>query len=572
MTRALFHLVLHGHLPYVVGHGTWPHGEVWLQEAAAETYIPLLQLLSDPLMRGLKLKLTVNFSPVLLEQLSHGGFRERLGHYLEEQLKHAERERREYGERDPVRAALAEYWARVYRGRLDFFDSIGGDIVGAFRSAASEGGLEVISCAATHGYLPLLLRDECVRAQVKLGLMTSRRHMGSLDIKGFWLPECAYRASYDWTPPLPGYPGSRRAGLEMILRDEGVSFSYVEPHLLTGQPLLGLVNFGLYAEDRVWFEDELRERVLEEDLFRDDPAVFKPYYGVSPGFQDGIVFVLRDPLGTARVWSKDGGFPGDGRYLEFHKRAFPGGHRFWRVTDRRLGLGEKEYYDPAAALQAVREHASLYFEELKVRASALHAMGLQSVLFAEVFDAELFGHWWYEGVVWLGELFRLISADPTLEPVLGSDVLSIYDSLEVVHLWEGSWGAGGDHRIWFNRETRWMWEEIYRCEELAVGRLAPIEPRDELHERVLNQLFRELLLLEASDWEFLFTTWQARDYAEMRFLKHLRAFDALARMAVGLSEGETPSSESIRLLERLERDDFLFPHLDYRWWRGQTDR
>lgn len=564
MKLGYFHLALHGHVPYVLNHGTWPHGEVWLQEAAWETYIPLLELLQECKTLSYPIKLTLNLSPVLLEQISNQRFIKNLEDYITDQIKHAKREEKEYKTKEPIRSSLAKYWIFIYERRKSFFEKLGGDIIGCFRKFTEEGLLEIISCAATHGYLPLLGYDECVEAQVKVGLMTSRKYFKGLEISGFWLPECAYRSSYQWENPINGERFLRK-GLEMILHDNNIRFSYTDYHLLIGQEKIGIIESPY--ETKLWNSIEKREKVAENNHHARETIPLKPYYCVSPGHEKGIVFLIRDPVGTSRVWSRDIGFPGNGRYLEFHKRAFPGGHRFWRVTDKKLGLGAKEYYEPSKASEAINEHATLFVNTLQQRAHEALLNHRIKPIFVEVFDAELFGHWWHEGIPWLKEVFKLIGTNALIEPIFGKEVFEIYERIEIAHLWEGSWGAGGDHRVWFNDETKWMWNRIYECENKMVHELSIVEPRNEVHLLALNQAAKELLLLEASDWEFLYTTWQARDYAEQRFQMHYKNFIKVYELAKAINDNVTLNEERIEEIKKIAAEDNIFEGVDYRLWR-----
>ncbi|MBC7331656.1 MAG: DUF1957 domain-containing protein [Synergistetes bacterium] len=566
MKRGFFHLALHGHVPYVVNHGTWPHGEVWLQEAAWETYIPLIKTLTECRNQNHKAKLTLNLSPILLEQLSNPTFIKNLEAYIEDQIRYARKEEEEYKTKEPTRSELAKYWVSVLEDRKSFFENINGDIVNAFRKLVEEETIEIISCAATHGYLPLLGYDECVEAQIKIGITTSKKYFNNIEIKGFWLPECAYRSSYQWTNPLTGESFFRK-GLEMILSDNEVSFSYTDYHLLVGQEKVGTIKSPY--ETREWKDSKERRKISENNEYAQKVLPLKPYYCVSPGYEKGVIFLVRDPIGTARVWSRDMGFPGNGRYLEFHKRAFPGGHRFWRVTDRKLGLGAKEYYEPQKAIEAINEHAEAFVNMLKGRLREATSDTDIPPIFVEVFDAELFGHWWYEGTLWLKEIFKLMDLNEEIKPIFGREVPKVYEKIEITHLWEGSWGAGGDHRIWFNEETKWMWKKIYECEKKMVYELSTMEPKSDLHLLALNQAAKELLLLEASDWEFLYTTWQARDYAEQRFERHYEFFQKAYTISKLINEGLSLEGrdKDIETLQKIATTDNIFTGVEYRFWK-----
>src|SRR5205823_10545005 len=130
---------------------------------------------------------------------------------------------------------------------------------------------------------------------------------------------------------------------------------------------------------------------------------------------------------------------------------------------------------------------------------------------------------------------------------------------------EGSWREGGDHRVWLNRDTEWTWDRVYSAEaEWAALLAAARGPKGDLA-RALTQATRELLLLEASDWQFLITTGAARDYAERRVAEHYAEFKRLSEMANTLRGGEPLSVEAANTLRRLEREDFVFPDLDPAW-------
>ncbi|MEO9255457.1 MAG: 1,4-alpha-glucan branching protein domain-containing protein, partial [Tepidiformaceae bacterium] len=137
------------------------------------------------------------------------------------------------------------------------------------------------------------------------------------------------------------------------------------------------------------------------------------------------------------------------------------------------------------------------------------------------YDTELFGHWWLEGVQWLEWTIRGLAANPDVQLVSAGDNIAQDPPAASIELPEGSWGAGGDHRTWVNEETAWTWPEIYRRQDRARPLLAAVTPSTQ-------QLARELLLLQSSDWQFLMTTGQAHDYAIERFNSHAGRFDELA--------------------------------------------
>jgi alpha-amylase/alpha-mannosidase (GH57 family) len=163
--RGYLTFTLHAHLPYVVNHGTWPHGLEWLHEAAAETYLPLLRMMKNLERDGLALKCNLNISPILLEQLAHPVFRAEFPKYVERKILAAREDEAFFAQAgDAHFAHTARFWQNFFQGALDDFNSFGGDIVKGFKHFHETGQIEIITCGATHGYMPLLGTDESVRA------------------------------------------------------------------------------------------------------------------------------------------------------------------------------------------------------------------------------------------------------------------------------------------------------------------------------------------------------------------------------------------------------------------------
>src|SRR5512137_2126434 len=162
MSDKFFSLVLHSHIPYVLAHGSWPHGMDWLYEAAAETYLPLLDVFERLAGEGIPARATVSFTPVLMEQLKDPAFVRGFEEYLKMKIAIAVRDR-SYFETTGNAAlrSLTNFWETWYRKILeDFRGRYRGDIIDAFKSLQDRGQIEVLTSGATHGYFPLLSRDE----------------------------------------------------------------------------------------------------------------------------------------------------------------------------------------------------------------------------------------------------------------------------------------------------------------------------------------------------------------------------------------------------------------------------
>jgi 1,4-alpha-glucan branching enzyme len=539
MANKLFCLVLHSHIPYVLAHGSWPHGMDWLYEASAESYLPLLRVCRRLRDEGIRPCVNISFTPVLMEQLNHPAFARGFRSYLDARIE-CVRQDRAYFERTgaALLASLASYWERWYEDLLRFFeDGCRGDILAAYRSLQDDGQVEVLTSAATHGYLPLLADDDSIRWQVRQGIHAYKKYFGRRPV-GFWLPECAYRPGYAWRPPLGNREPVERAGLDEILKQEGIDCFFVDTHLLRGGEAKGVYNERFPALKGLW--DKFK------DAYHPVEVSVKSPYEAYLAHPSGVPFLVRDETSGSQVWSGKSGYPGDGWYLEFHKKHFPGGLRYWRVTSSGAGLGEKQPYEPAAAGARLAANASHFVDQLEESLS-----GRRQGAVVALYDTELFGHWWFEGPEWLYLVLKKLSHSG-VRPQMVSGCLETLQPRQMVSLPEGSWGEGGFHWIWLNDDTSWIWDKIYRIEEEAAGLAGRPLPGKA---PVLKQFVREKLLLESSDWPFLISTGSARDYAENRAAEH---FDRAAALQNWLVRPEPLGPGEERLLEVWEQEDGIF--------------
>jgi len=261
-----------------------------------------------------------------------------------------------------------------------------------------------------------------------------------------------------------------------------------------------------------------------------------------------------------QVWSRDLGYPGDYNYLEFHKRNFPSGHRYWKISNKQNDLGNKEEYSPEEAFIKAREHAKHFvagLEGLKLNGGQSPISNLQPpipFIITSPFDTELFGHWWFEGPKFLSEILKNISQSKVVETITPSKYLQKYSPQEVLSLPEGSWGEGGKHYVWNNEETSYTWEKIYECED-KIWAIAT--NNNLLPPSLLKQLLVELLILQSSDWQFLITTQDAKDYSKERFNFHYKACLDL------LNAYEINDEVTIKLLlNELKHKDFIFAEVE----------
>ena len=546
-----FTFVLHSHFPYCRRAGRWPHGEEWIHEGATETYIPLLNALYDLKEAGIAAHITIGLTPILVEQLADPTVLEHLRAYLDEKLTAAEGDLTRFDpESESQQHALAGFYVNWYRGiQRSLLERFDGDIVGAFRRLQDAGCIEIITCAATHGYLPLLARDASIVGQLRTAVRSYERHFGRRP-RAIWLPECAYRPAYLAGGPAGDY---RKPGIEEFLAAERLRLFFSETHAVEGGAPVGKAQdavIGPYGAVQRRYVTPAGAAVQPTKK-----TTYRPYYVA----QDEVAVIGRNNRTGMQVWSADWGYPGDATYREFHKKDGVSGMQYWRVTGPRLDLGQKDWYAPAEAEASMQRHARHYVglvEELLTQYAGENAGDFG--LIASNYDTELFGHWWFEGVSWLREVVRGLAGAPAVQLMTASEYLEAYPPQEVIALPESSWGAGGTHFTWDNADTHWMWAPIHAAErrmEALVERYPDFRSLE--LQAALNQAARELLLLQSSDWPFLVTTGQAGAYAIERFQNHVDRFNMLAEML----EAGAPDAATVRQYYELDNP---FPDIDYR--------
>lgn len=560
-----FCLVLHAHLPYVLRHGTWPHGEDWLFEAAAETYLPILTIIDECVFFNATPRLALGLTPVLLEQLAHEHFKQGFEHYLEDRIQQATADRNDFEKIDNGHMVyLAGKWIEIFTRQLAQFYALDRDIPRAFAERAQKGYLEVLTSSATHSYMPLLCEDASIRAQVRAGVASSKRILG-LTPTGIWLPECGYRPGGQWDPPINWAGKQNRIGIEHIVADAGLTHFFVENHLIESCRSEQVFN------DGQWWKVGWDEAAKYPS--RGWRSVNEPH-GVNSdgtGLSRALVFA-RDQEACERVWSGAIGYPANGVYLEFHKKwSEKRGLRYWKVTGSNVDLGDKHLYEPDHVAGMIHEHAVHFVNTIKQRLRAYLAMTGRTGVVVACFDAELFGHWWFEGPRFLRDVMLSLNADSQVHLCTPAEYLDHHFVDKVVSLPEGSWGEGGDHRVWSNEQVNWMWQIEYRCES-SFGRLTgelPWRTNGTVRE-LLEKAGRELMLLQASDWPFAIRRGQAVDYGIKRFMQHVSRFESLADLA----EKVAAKSDCLGQLNEVERfeiqdadiHDVIFPHIDLNWW------
>jgi len=520
-----FVLQLHSHLPWVLNHGDWPHGSDWLSEATLETYLPLIEKFRWLQLDDVSAPLTLGITPVLANQLAHPTFPAIFEKWVANKLANYEAEALAFAASgEEGLSSVCTFQAGVMTKYRDLYRAIDGDILGEFRRFADEGRIEITGSAATHGFLPLLGRDESIKFQLQLGRREHERLFGRTPV-GCWLPECAYRPG-GWWEPLPKAPNrGMRHGIEHEVRAAGFQYVTLDAPLVTGRH---------------------KER-----------TAYRAYRIKQENGEAHIAALARDQRTAAQIWSADGGYPGDGAYLEFHKTHHNGGLKLWRITGRTVDLGHKHPYWPEVAQNKVEEHARHFATLLNSIAREQHAYG--STVIMAPFDTELFGHWWYEGPEFLNKLYRELSHSQLLRPVTASQHLRDNPNAPSIPVEPGSWGAHADWSTWVGPKVAYMWRKLWPLEN-AFWDLASQALAEPLAHTALEQAARTLLLAQSSDWPFIVTMGEAADYGDHRFHSHCADLELLMeKMRTGFATSDFSDAHAMSQ-ELFTRDD-CFPEV-----------
>lgn len=531
-----FVLMLHSHLPFYRKAGMWPFGEESLYECMAETYVPLLNMISELHDEGTPAKITLGMTPILVEQLVDPHLKAGFEQFMEGRIEAAAKDEERFGPLgeapDMNRLHLARFYLHWYQKILgDFRDRWNRDIIGGFKRFQDLGEIEITTSAATHCFSPLLSTDSSLYLQYATGAASHRKHFGR-DAAGAWLPECAYRPAKDG-----------RESIAKWLHETGLRFFFTESDVIKGGQTAQMRRvFGAYGNIEYI------------------PAASRPETGLDTyeayWLKDYPVAVMgRHHEAGYQVWSADQGYPGDGNYREFHKKDDKSGLHYWKLTSTKTDLGFKELYNPDAADERVHENADHYVGLIQQHLTDyLRRTGTPGLVLAS-FDTELFGHWWFEGLTFIKDVIKKLKQYTAVSMQTTSEYLASAAPARAIDLPESSWGAGGHWQVWYNNETEWMWPIIHSSEKTAEALVRENRQANGVMLRALKQMVRELLLLQSSDWPFLITTGQAKQYAVKRFNEHHQRFQELTEQI------RSGNIDEQRLAE-IESIDNCFPDVD----------
>ena len=528
MATGFLALILHAHLPFV-RHPEYPEflEEDWLYEAITETYIPLIEMMDGLLEDGVPFRLTMSITPPLCSMLMDPLLQERYVRYLDRAIALAQKEM-ERTQNDPRINPLAEfYFERFLKCRELFVDRWKRELIPVFSQLQRKGVLEIITCAVTHGFLPLMENfPEAVRAQIFLARDHYRECFGC-DPQGIWLPECGYVA-----------------GIDKVLAEANIRWFVIDSHgLMFGSP-------------------------------RPRYAIYAPCY--TPA---GPAAFARDRESSRQVWSSEDGYPGDPAYRDFYRDIgfdlpehelagfLPGngvrkfsGIKYHRITGQ---THDKDVYNRGWAAGAVDSHAGHFMEARIKQIEQILANTTIDPIVVSPFDAELFGHWWFEGPEFVNLFIRKAAYDQkTFSMTTPSQFLASHPTHQMIVPSASSWGHKGYWEVWLDESNSWIYPHLHmaarRMIEVATE-FDALATLPKVLERTIRQMARELLLAQSSDWAFLMKTGTAKNYASKRTKDHILRFTRLYDQLRARRVDED-------FLENCEWRDNLLPTLNWRYF------
>ncbi|MDZ4814828.1 MAG: 1,4-alpha-glucan branching protein domain-containing protein [Verrucomicrobiota bacterium] len=526
MPKGYLALVLHAHLPFV-RHPEYPDflEEDWFYEAITETYIPLISMMDGLVKDGIDFRLTMSITPPLASMLLDPLLQERYVRHINKllELTWKETERTRF---DRAHNELAWFYHRRFLdSRQIFMDQYGCNLISAFKKFQDLGKLEIITCGATHGFLPLMQEyPEAVRAQIMLARDHYEKCFG-MGPRGIWLPECAY------------YPG-----VEKFLQEAEIRYFITDTHGV------------MFADPRP------RHGIYAPIFTRSGPAAFG-----------------RDAESSKQVWSADEGYPGDANYRDFYRdigfdldfdyikpyiqpegiRKFTG-VKYCRITGPTQA---KEPYNPYVARDIAASHAANFMFNRERQIEHLNGVLGREPIVISPYDAELFGHWWFEGPEFLNFFIRKSVFDQQVyQLTTPADYLRIYDTHQVSTPSASSWGNKGYWEVWLEGSNAWVYPHLHVAAQRMTEVARQYPNAYGQMERALKQLTRELLLAQSSDWAFLMKTGTAPHYATKRTKDHILRFNRLYEQIKSNNIDE-------KFLQGLEWRDNIFPDVNWRYYQ-----
>lgn len=522
MAKGYLSLILHAHLPFVrhPEHDDFLE-ENWFYEAITETYIPLIKVFEGLIRDNIPYRITMSLTPTLISMLEDQLLQSRYINHIEKLIELAEKEMNRNHQHSQFHTLATMYHKRFKEARDLFVTKYNNNLISAFKEFQDLGRLEIITCPATHAYLPLIrMNPLAVKAQIHIAVEHYQRVFGRKP-KGIWLPECGY------------YPG-----LEEAIKDVGIRYFVLDTH--------GILN----AEPRPRYSN------------------YAPIY-----CPNGTAAFGRDQESSKQVWSSIEGYPGDHDYREFYRDIghdlefdyikpyihrdgirINTGIKYHRITGK---TDHKEPYIPEWALEKAATHAGNFMFNREKQIEYLSYWMDKTPILVAPYDAELFGHWWFEGPDWINFLIRKIVYDQnTVELITPSDYLERHPVNQVCTPSSASWGYRGYNEVWLNRSNDWIYPHLHKAADQMVELARTYRGVNGVVGKALNQAARELLLAQSSDWAFIMKTSTMVEYAVKRTTDHITRFN---KICDDVKSGCIDHS----WLKEVEQMDNIFPEINF---------
>jgi 1,4-alpha-glucan branching enzyme len=524
--RGYWMLVLHAHLPFV-RHPEYKDAleERWLYEAITETYIPLLEVYERLIEEGSDFRITMSITPPLANMLADPLLQERYVHHLDLLMELSEKEIIRTMYQPELHKAAKSYQYKFKKAYDTFVNKYHKNLLLGFKKFQDLGKLEIVTCGATHGFLPLMdMYPNAVRGQVVTAVKDYERHFGRPP-RGMWNGECGY------------YPG-----LENILAESDIKYFFVDTHGI------------LHADHRPKY------------------GVFAPM--VTP---NKLSYFARDIETSNSVWSADEGYPGDPNYREFYRDIgfdldyeyikpyihesglrIATGIKYHRVTSKDTPMEHKHFYDPEVAYGRTIEHGINFVYNRERQVEYLSEQMDREPCIVSMYDAELFGHWWYEGPDFIYNLLKAMHNSSIITSITPPEYMQRFPENQTATPPMCSWGYMGYNEFWLNDTNDWIYRHLHKADEKMVEITMKYKnTNDPLINRALNQAARELLLAQSSDWAFIMKTNTMVEYAQKRTRDHIGRFNKICNMVLSKKIDK-------KWLTETEYRDNIFPEIDFR--------
>ncbi len=522
-------LVLHAHLPYI-RHPEHEYflEENWLYEGITETYIPLLKVFEGLRNDGIDFRLTLSMTPPLVSMLTDELLQNRYLRYINKLIELSEKEVERTKWSHEYHGLAKMYRDKFCEARHIFEDKHGKNLVNAFKSFQDSGNLEILTCSATHGYLPLMdIYPEAVQGQIQVGVESYRKHF-QRDPLGIWLPECGYHPGHD-----------------QYLKEAGIRYFFTDAHGI------------LHASPRPKY------------------GIFAPVY-----CNTGVAAFGRDLESSKQVWSAQEGYPGDYVYRDFYRdigydlefdyvkpyictdgTRTHTGIKYYRITGQ---TADKAIYDPYMAKEKAAQHAGNFMFNREKQIEYLSSFLDRKPVVVSPYDAELFGHWWFEGPDWLDYLIRKVTFDQsTFKLITAREYLQYYPTNQVSTPSMSSWGYKGYNEVWLEGSNDWIYRHLHKAAERMSELANKYSNPTHIERRALNQAVRELLLAQSSDWAFIMKTKTMVPYAIRRTKEHISNF---SKLYGDINNGTIDDG----WLSNIEYKNNIFPEINYELYRSES--